>query len=219
MRWAIDNGMVSDASVPYTGTQATCQTNAFTVSISDMQVFPAYNGNGQYMSLTEPVLRAMVAQSPTEVAMHAPQKLLVHSGGGVFTAEDCGSGGVNHAVVVVGYGTTASGVPYWKVANSWGADWNGDGYFLLERGKDACRIESSEAVRPLGVSVSHHHAVDNHKHTTTEGAGLWLALLLVIPLLFAVVYWLQPPPVQTYPPFTYSDPIQLCELPPLTIKL
>ena len=151
--------------------------------------------------------------------MHASQKLRLHSGGGLFTAEDCGSGEVNHAVVIVGYGATTSGALYWKVANSWGADWNGDGYFLLERGNDACRIESSEAVRPLGVSVSHHHAIKNHTHTTNDDWGLWIALLLLIPLLLAIVYWLQPPPVHTYPPFTYTNPNQLCELPPLTIKL
>jgi C1A family cysteine protease len=34
---------------------------------------------------------------------------------------------VNHAVVVVGYGTTSSGIPYWLIRNSWGTSW---GIFL-----------------------------------------------------------------------------------------
>ena len=42
---------------------------------------------------------------------------------------------VDHAVLVVGYGTK-QGVPYWKYKNSWGQEWgeNGFGYLLRTRG-------------------------------------------------------------------------------------
>jgi len=45
--------------------------------------------------------------------------------------------GANHAVIIVGY-SDAGG--YWIVKNSWGAGWNGDGYFKVGYGE--CAIET-----------------------------------------------------------------------------
>lgn len=51
----------------------------------------------------------------------------------------CGDdSGVNHSVVIVGYDDAGG---YWIVRNSWGATWNGDGYFKVGYGE--CKIESS----------------------------------------------------------------------------
>lgn len=43
----------------------------------------------------------------------------------------------NHAVVIVGYNDAGQ---YWIVRNSWGATWNGDGYFKV--GYDQCHIDN-----------------------------------------------------------------------------
>ena len=40
----------------------------------------------------------------------------------------CSSENFNHAVVIVGYNDANQ---YWIVKNSWGASWNGDGYFKV----------------------------------------------------------------------------------------
>jgi putative hemolysin len=61
--------------------------------------------------------------------------------GGSFDAQGvyrCSNdSGANHAVVVVGYNDAGG---YWIIKNSWGAGWNGDGYFKVGYGE--CAIET-----------------------------------------------------------------------------
>merc|ERR1712146_495552 len=40
---------------------------------------------------------------------------------------------VDHAVVVVGYGTDELGGPYWKIRNSWSDSYGESGYVRVER--------------------------------------------------------------------------------------
>lgn len=49
---------------------------------------------------------------------------------------------LDHAVLIVGYGTTAKGVDYWLVRNSWGPHWGEKGYFRIQRlsGQGLCGI-------------------------------------------------------------------------------
>jgi cathepsin F len=47
--------------------------------------------------------------------------------------------GVNHAVVIVGYGVE-NGIKYWIAKNSWGQNWGEKGYFKIKRGEGLCGI-------------------------------------------------------------------------------
>lgn len=64
---------------------------------------------------------------------------LLNYTGGIFMDQG-DTGGPNHAISVVGYGTD-NGVPYWSVRNSWGTYWGEDGFFRIERGKNVLQIE------------------------------------------------------------------------------
>eukprot|EP00094_Tigriopus_californicus_P014527 TCALIF_14164-PA protein Name:"Similar to CP1 Cathepsin B-like CP1 (Giardia intestinalis)" AED:0.16 eAED:0.19 QI:0/-1/0/1/-1/1/1/0/434 len=61
-----------------------------------------------------------------------------------------------HALVLYGYGETASGVKFWRARNSWGPQWGVGGDIKIERGVDAWNIESLAAtakVRAKGKIV------------------------------------------------------------------
>jgi cathepsin L len=63
--------------------------------------------------------------------------------GGIINSAACGTN-LNHAVLLVGYGTDSTGKAYWIVKNSWGAGWGENGYFRLAKsatnGPSVCGI-------------------------------------------------------------------------------
>jgi C1A family cysteine protease len=59
---------------------------------------------------------------------------LYHSG--ILRSAHCGKN-VDHAVLVVGYTPE-----YWIIKNSWGTSWGQGGYLYLERGRNACGINT-----------------------------------------------------------------------------
>lgn len=78
----------------------------------------------------------ILAYGPIPVAVDSTSKQfeLYHSG--ILTKEHCGSE-VDHAVLVVGFTPE-----YWIVKNSWGPHWGQNGYIYIERGRNACGINS-----------------------------------------------------------------------------
>lgn len=65
-------------------------------------------------------------------------KMKAYTGG--IAKPDCKENPVlDHAVLVVGYGTE-NGVDYWKIKNSWGTDWGESGYYRIVRGVNSCGL-------------------------------------------------------------------------------
>ncbi|KAA0191281.1 Viral cathepsin, partial [Fasciolopsis buskii] len=55
----------------------------------------------------------------------------------------CSDEGLDHAVLLVGYGVSSFlRRPYWIVKNSWGSGWGESGYFRLYRGDGTCGINA-----------------------------------------------------------------------------
>jgi len=65
--------------------------------------------------------------------------------------------GVNHAVVIVGYNDIGG---YWIVKNSWGSNWNDDGYFKVGYGE--CSIENYVYYANLAKNLSYCLASTNN---------------------------------------------------------
>jgi len=78
-------------------------------------------------------LMSAVAQQPVSVAIEADMPSFQFYTGGVLSGY-CG-GQLDHGVLAVGYGTSTTGMEYWKVKNSWGKDWGEAGYIFLQRKK------------------------------------------------------------------------------------
>jgi len=86
---------------------------------------------------------------PVAIAIEADQNSFQLYTGGVLTGS-CGTS-LDHGVLLVGYGTDGSD-DYWKVKNSWGADWGESGYIRLCRN---CNANNGKGQCGLLLSASY----------------------------------------------------------------
>ncbi|XP_062453554.1 cathepsin S [Rhea pennata] len=125
-QYIIDNqGIDSDDSYPYTAENGTCQYNVSTRAATCSKYVELPYGN-------EAALKDAVANiGPVSVAIDATQPTFFLYRSGVYDDPLC-TQEVNHAVVVIGYGTL-DGKDYWLVKNSWGVRFGEDGYIRMSR--------------------------------------------------------------------------------------
>ncbi|GLU13791.1 hypothetical protein SLE2022_304020 [Rubroshorea leprosula] len=97
--------------------------NAFHYIIQNSDV-PANN---------EKALLKAVSKQPVSVALDSSGFQLYSKG--IFSGK-CRTR-LNHAVTIVGYGTSEYGTKYWLAKNSWGKDWGEKGYIRIKREVDA----------------------------------------------------------------------------------
>ncbi|XVF27515.1 hypothetical protein REPUB_Repub14bG0114300 [Reevesia pubescens] len=67
---------------------------------------------------------------------------------GVFTGKYDNK--VNHAVTIVGYGTSEYGTKYWLIKNSWGEKWGEGGYIRIKRD-----VDTSEGLCGIATKASY----------------------------------------------------------------
>lgn len=125
-------GSVRASSYPYKGSSGACRRmQEKTVKIHKWTPVRRYS---------EAALKAAVAvHGPVAAAVYANLNFMSY-GGGIFDDPYCPTHTVNHAVVVVGYGTSKKGTNYWILRNSWGTSWGMGGYMLIKRGANRCNI-------------------------------------------------------------------------------
>lgn len=131
------------------GLACTYPVNAnHTCKSKDVKPCVAVKGGKQVTpSGDEKALAEAVVKQPIAVAIDAGHTSFQLYSSGVYYEPSCSSTQLDHAVLVVGYGTE-NGEDYWLVKNSWGTDWGMNGYIMMARNKgNNCGI-ATEAIYP-----------------------------------------------------------------------
>lgn len=68
------------------------------------------------------------------------EERFIDAGSGVFDYNGTSNGTASYGVVVVGYGTTKTNIPFWTVRSSWSPGWGVDGYGRIRRGKNIMNL-------------------------------------------------------------------------------
>lgn len=137
-KYAIDNGMCTEETYPYTHTD--------TNKCHSCQVVARFSGCADVEANNQLVLREAVATGPVSIAIEADTEYFQFYSSGVLTETKCGTN-LDHGVLIVGYGTE-NGIKYWLVKNSWGETWGDEGYIKI------ARSESTNDPGVCGIAMS-----------------------------------------------------------------
>lgn len=136
-------GMVSEEDYPYVSGDS-MQTEDCMYDLNNMPAVAGVTGYNTLPSNNQEALMEVVATvGPVTVAVDASNWSGYREG--VFDGCDFDQNiGLNHAVVLVGYGTDEADGDYWLVRNSWGSGWGEDGYIKLKRQNEAqCGVNNT----------------------------------------------------------------------------
>lgn len=120
-QYILDNGICLESDYSYKAVDSKCKKCKVVTKIDSFVDVTPNN---------ETALQQAVFLQPVSVAIEADQTSFQFYSSGVLTTS-CGTN-LDHGVLVVGYGTL-NGIEYWKIKNSWGANWGQNGYILIER--------------------------------------------------------------------------------------
>jgi len=127
-------GIDSEAAYPYQGEQGPCQASEH-ASVATVSNWTAVSSDP-----TE-IMTFLVSQGPLSITLNAG--LLMSYTSGIITGSpsSCPVSEMDHAVLLVGFDTTAS-TPNWIVKNSWGTSWGNEGYFQIAYAQGLCGINA-----------------------------------------------------------------------------
>jgi len=131
------SGIASEAAYPYTAAVGTCQ--AYTSALTNV------GGWVQVQQNNENAMMSAIQTQTLSILLAGDQKPFQYYAGGVLDTDagDCGTV-LDHAVLLVGYGTDPqTSKQYWTVKNSWGSWWGESGYIRIVRGKNECNLSAN----------------------------------------------------------------------------
>lgn len=136
-------GISDEQSYPYEGKKYPCRFNGKKVafSISGAAILPEGD---------EQTLKKVVAKfGPVAAAFHVSKREFALYKDGIYYDPNSDKRILNHAVLVVGYGTDPEKGDYWIIKNSWGSGWGDQGYFKAARNRNNMSGIATRAVIPI----------------------------------------------------------------------
>ena len=125
-------GIVREEDYLYTAKKGECKFDKSKVVVTVEGI--------QKISKNETQIAAFVAKNgPVSVGINAANMLHYKRGVVHPTPKTCPPSGINHSVLIVGYGVEDN-IPYWLIKNSWSAKWGEDGYYKIYRGDNSCGV-------------------------------------------------------------------------------
>ncbi|TOF88153.1 hypothetical protein CGJ15_24830, partial [Vibrio parahaemolyticus] len=124
-----NNGINTEATYPYEARDGRCRfkTNDIAATCTGYVDIDYYN--------EEALAQAVADVGPISVAIDASWWSFQFYESGVYYESSCDPEYLDHAVLVVGYGTE-DGEDYWLVKNSWADSWGDAGYIKMSRNRD-----------------------------------------------------------------------------------
>ena len=124
-----NHGIDTEASYPYEGHDRKCRFNKKNIGATDVGFVDIPQGSEKAL------MKAVATVGPVSVAIDASQESFQFYSTGVYHEPNCTPDGLDHGVLVVGYGTE-NGHDYWLVKNSWGTGWGEQGFIKMARNKN-----------------------------------------------------------------------------------
>ncbi|XP_075263086.1 digestive cysteine proteinase 1-like [Convolutriloba macropyga] len=135
-------GAIAESDYPYTsgnGYSGYCKYRGKPIAAHCSGHVPLAKGNENNLMI------ASASVGPISIAIDASHKSFQNYRSGVYYESRCSSSRLDHAVLLVGYGTYY-GSPYWLVKNSWGTSWGMKGYIMMARNRNNNCGVATEAV-------------------------------------------------------------------------
>uniref|UniRef100_A0A3B4FTD8 Cathepsin L1-like n=1 Tax=Pundamilia nyererei TaxID=303518 RepID=A0A3B4FTD8_9CICH len=138
--YVVSNGLESSNTYPYTSVPCFYDSRLAVAHIRDYRFIP--RGDEQAMA------DALATIGPITVAIDADHASFLFYSSGIYDEPNCNPNNLNHAVLLVGYGSQ-EGQDYWIIKNSWGTGWGEGGFMRIVRnGQNACGL-ASYALYPI----------------------------------------------------------------------
>jgi len=124
-----NGGLDTEKSYPYEGVDSNCRYNVTNKGGYDTGFMDVKSGDEDMLKI------AVATVGPISVGIDASHESLQFYSEGIYHEEKCSSTELDHAVLVVGYGTE-NDEDYWIVKNSWSSAWGEDGYIRMARNRN-----------------------------------------------------------------------------------
>ena len=149
---ASSGGIARTRDYQYKGQDGFCRRNSTKRSA-------AFHGWARVPPMNDTaVMEALYTRGPLAVAIDASHESLRFYSSGVYADPQCmyEAKDLDHAVVLVGYGTSPTEGDYWLIRNSWSDMWGDGGYIKISRDNHGCGVPADAiyaVANPQGIKA------------------------------------------------------------------